>query len=119
MNSQTRRGRLSRREFLKRGASGVAVIGSGGLLAVAPRPAVAYPAQAGSGGDLVLVNGKFVDGRGVVGTTLSIKNGRIVKVGQALDLGPGAQRIDLGGRTVIPGFFDSHAHYTRAGINPG
>jgi predicted amidohydrolase YtcJ len=60
-----------------------------------------------------------VDGRGVVGAALTVKNGRIANVGQALPLGPGAQTIDLGGRTVIPGLFDAHVHYTRAGINPG
>ena len=27
--------------------------------------------------------------------------------------------VDLGGRTVIPGLFDAHVHYTRAGVNPG
>jgi predicted amidohydrolase YtcJ len=32
---------------------------------------------------------------------------------------PGAQNVDLAGRTVIPGFFDAHNHYTRAAVNPG
>ena len=58
-----------------------------------------------------------MDGRGVVASALTIKNGRIVNAAQRL--GPDAQTIDLGGRTVIPGLFDSHAHYTRAGVNPG
>src|SRR6185436_3322461 len=69
------------------------------------------------GGDLVLVNGKFVDGRGVVGSAITIKNGRILSVGQGPSSQP--QTIDLGGRTVIPGLFDAHAHYTRAAMNPG
>ena len=30
-----------------------------------------------------------------------------------------ARTIDLGGRTVVPGLFDAHVHYTRAGVNPG
>ena len=34
-------------------------------------------------------------------------------------LAPDARTIDLGGRTVVPGFFDAHVHYTRAGVNPG
>src|SRR5678816_4866987 len=76
-------------------------------------------AQTRTGTDLTLVNGKFVDGRGVVGSSLTIRNGRIVNVGQATTIAPGAQTIDLGGRTVIPGFFDAHVHYTRAGVNPG
>src|SRR4029077_19406486 len=56
-------------------------------------------------------------GRGVVASALTIKNGRIVNIAQKL--GPDAQTVDLGGRTVVPGLFDSHAHYTRAGVNPG
>ena len=52
-------------------------------------------------------------------SALTIRNGRIVNVGQAVQLAPDARRIDLGGRTVIPGFFDAHVHYTRAGVNPG
>ena len=83
----------------------------------AQAPANAGPARAE--GNLVLVNGKFVDGRGVVGSTLTIRNGRIASVGRELILGAGAQRIDLGGRTVIPGLVDAHVHYTRACVNPG
>ncbi|MEO8256366.1 MAG: amidohydrolase family protein [Acidobacteriota bacterium] len=77
------------------------------------------PAAAGPRGgvDLALVNGRFVDGRGVVASGMTIRNGRIASPAQRL--GPDAVTIDLGGRTVIPGLFDSHAHYTRAGVNPG
>lgn len=69
--------------------------------------------------DLLLANGKFVDGRGVVGSALTIRNGRIAAVGEARDLGAAARTINLGGRTVVPGLFDAHVHYTRAGVNPG
>ena len=31
----------------------------------------------------------------------------------------GRPTIDLGGRTVVPGLFDAHVHYTRAAVNPG
>ena len=69
--------------------------------------------------DLLLANGKFVDGRGVVGSALTIRNGRIAGLGEARDLGAAARTINLGGRTVVPGLFDAHVHYTRAGVNPG
>jgi predicted amidohydrolase YtcJ len=87
------------------------------ILDATPQTAPATAGPRSSDGDLALVNGKFVDGRGGVASALTIKNGRIVNAGQRL--GPDAQTIDLGGRTVIPGLFDSHAHYTRAGVNPG
>jgi predicted amidohydrolase YtcJ len=76
-------------------------------------------AQETTDGDLVLVNGKFVDGRGVVGSALAINNGRIVSVGRMPPSNTGVRTIDLGGRTVVPGLFDAHVHYTRAGVNPG
>src|SRR5256885_6215484 len=76
-------------------------------------------AQRASDSDAILINGKFVDGRGVAGSTMAIKNGRIVSVGQTASTVSGARTIDLGGRTVIPGFHDAHVHFTPAGINPG
>jgi predicted amidohydrolase YtcJ len=103
---------VSRRQMIKAGFGGAALLAGPAIL-------VSEPQSANTENDLLLINGKFVDGRGVVASALTIKNGRILKVGEALPLGPGAKTIDLGGRTVIPGFFDAHVHYTRAGINPG
>jgi predicted amidohydrolase YtcJ len=108
---------LSRRELLKRAAAGAAVVAAGEL-AAGPHPANAG-AQTSSSDDLLLVNGKFVDGRGQMATTLTIRNGRIASVGKPGVLAPDARKIDLGGRTVVPGLFDAHVHYTRAGVNPG
>ena len=82
-------------------------------------PAANAAAQVTQSGDLILANGKFVDGRGQVATTLTIRNGRIASVGKTVPLAPDARTIDLGGRTVVPGLFDGHLHYTRAGVNPG
>ena len=109
---------LSRRDLIKRAAAGAAAwTGTHVIVGAAQAPANATPSRAG--GDLVLVNGRFVDGRGVVGSTLTIRNGRIAALGRALPRGADAQTIDLGGRTVIPGLVDSHVHYTRGGVNPG
>jgi predicted amidohydrolase YtcJ len=105
---------LSRRQWIRSSLGGALVIVGSGLPALS-----SSRAQSNGTRDLVLTNGKFVDGRGVVGSTLAIKNGRIVNVGAIPTAIPGAQSVDLGGRTVIPGFFDAHNHYTRAAINPG
>ena len=104
---------LSRRELLERAAAGAVAV-AGGLVT-----ATDTTAQSTRPGDLVLTNGKFVDGRGQVATSLTIRNGRIASVGKASPVAPDARTIDLGGRTVVPGFFDAHVHYTRAGVNPG
>jgi predicted amidohydrolase YtcJ len=112
--SGTRRGRLSRRDLLKRAAT------TGGLLVVGSPAMFVTAAQRNDGrADVLLTNGKFVDGRGVIGTALTIKEGRIVKAGRPQEVGTAAQTIDLEGRTVVPGLFDAHLHYIRAGLNPG
>jgi predicted amidohydrolase YtcJ len=107
---------VSRREALK-GAlvTAAAVAGGVGPSAAAQTTGRAAPAAA----DLVLTNGKFVDGRGMVASAVTIRNGRIAALNATAPVVPGTRRIDLGGRTVIPGFVDAHVHYTRAGVNPG
>jgi predicted amidohydrolase YtcJ len=106
----------SRRELLKGAAAAAAAyIGSGALADVR-----LDAAQRGAPvADLLLINGRFVDGRGVVGSALAIRNGRIIGLGDARTLGSATRTIDLQGRTVVPGLFDGHVHYTRAGVNPG
>jgi predicted amidohydrolase YtcJ len=80
---------------------------------------VGHAALAQGTADLRLTNGRFVDGRGGVGSAMTIRNGRIAGIGEARTLGAAVRTIDLGGRTVVPGLFDAHVHYTRAGVNPG
>jgi len=109
---------LNRRDVLKGAVAGAFACVAGGMSSGVSIEAAQRGATAGQA-DLLLTNGKFVDGRGQVGTAITIKNGRIVAIGQARQLGQAARTVDLGGRTVVPGFFDAHAHYTRAGVNPG
>ena len=109
--------RFTRRQLLSAAATGLAALSGGRAIDLAAQsPAAAAPAP---GTELALVNGRFVDGRGMVASTIAIRNGRIARVGTGSPLAPDARTIDLGGRTVIPGLFDAHAHYTRAAVNPG
>jgi predicted amidohydrolase YtcJ len=110
-------GRLTRRELLTVAAAGMAAVAGArrrDLAAQAPAPFRPDPVA-----DLVLVNGRFVDGRGPVATGITVRNGRIASIGAEGPLAPEAVKLDLGGRTVIPGLFDAHVHYTRAAVNPG
>lgn len=72
--------------------------------------------------DMVLHNAQVltVDSSFNVAQALAIKNGRIVAVGSNDDVlstvGGRTRRIDLGGRTVVPGFTDAHAHMDREGL---
>ena len=107
---------LSRRELMKAMAAGAGAVAAGRGAAVAAAP---QDAAGQLDADLVLTNGRFVDGRGVVASSLTIRNGRILRLGAGQPAGPGARTLDLRGRTVIPGLIDAHVHYTRAGVNPG
>lgn len=51
---------------------------------------------------------------------VAIRNGRIEallpEAIAPLAIGPGTRVIDLGGKTVVPGFVDSHVHFTQTGL---
>jgi len=70
--------------------------------------------------DIILTNGKIitVDDRFSIAQAIAIRGDRFVAVGSNQDVarlaGPGTRRIDLGGKAVIPGFIDAHAHLMRA-----
>src|SRR5438132_6181398 len=71
--------------------------------------------------DIILSNGKIitVDERFTIAQAVAIKGDRIVAVGANADIvrlaGPNTRRIDLRGRSVIPGLIDNHMHLLRAG----
>src|SRR5688572_13735136 len=81
---------------------------------------LATPAGAQSA-DTVLTNGKIVtlEAAGIV-EALAVTDGKIVATGRSDEIlrlaGPATRRIDLGGRTVIPGLIDSHMHAIRAAL---
>lgn len=72
--------------------------------------------------DVVLVNGKIVtaDPRFSIADAVAIKDGRFDAVGTTDDIealaGEHTERVDLAGRTVLPGLIDTHAHVERAGL---
>jgi predicted amidohydrolase YtcJ len=71
---------------------------------------------------LVLYHGKVttLDPANPEMTAVAVTNGRITATGNDDDVlalaGAGTQKIDLGGRRVIPGLNDSHLHVIRAGL---
>jgi predicted amidohydrolase YtcJ len=73
--------------------------------------------------DLILHNGKIVtvDSAFSVRQAVAVKAGRIVAVGSDAavlrERGPGTTVVDLRGRTVLPGLFDSHVHALEAGLS--
>ena len=71
--------------------------------------------------DLILWNGKIVtvDERFTIAQAVAVAGDRIVAVGTNQDVsrlaGPATRRIDLRGRTVLPGLIDNHMHLLRYG----
>ncbi|MGI8695320.1 MAG: amidohydrolase family protein, partial [Mycobacteriales bacterium] len=53
---------------------------------------------------------RIIDGTGAAGSDgdVAVEGGRIVDVGRGLD---GDSAVDLGGGTLLPGFFDCHVHF--------
>jgi len=69
--------------------------------------------------DTVFINGKIltVDDEFSIVDAIAIKGDRIVAVGESSDIlalaGSATKRIDLEGKTMIPGIIDNHIHYLR------
>lgn len=92
-----------------------ALVGSGvvGLSHAAAPPA-----------DLVVTNAAIWTGTDrATAAALAARGGRIIAVGTDADvrplIGPETQALDLAGRRVIPGFYDSHAHLLMGGLQLG
>jgi predicted amidohydrolase YtcJ len=72
--------------------------------------------------DLILYNGQIytLDTNNSLIQAAAVKDGRFLALGADVEInslaGPNTQRLDLGGRTVIPGIFDSHAHMLEVGL---
>jgi predicted amidohydrolase YtcJ len=71
--------------------------------------------------DLILSNGKIitVDDQFSIAQAVAVRGARIVAVGSNADInklaGPNTRRIDLRGKSVVPGFIDNHAHFQEEG----
>jgi len=73
--------------------------------------------------DVVLHNGKVltVDSQFSIAQAIAVRDGKILKVGNDRAIlplaGPNTKRIDLQGRTVIPGLIDTHSHLHEYGLD--
>jgi len=66
--------------------------------------------------DVVYYNGKIatLDAAGSVVEAVAVKEGKVLKVGNSDEVkklaGKSTRIVDLGGKTVVPGFIDAHCH---------
>jgi hypothetical protein len=83
--------------------------GSAALLGCGPQGK-----KAGAAADLILFNGQVltVDPGFSVRSAVAVKDGKILAVGgpEILNSFQAAEMIDLAGRTLMPGFIDTHVH---------
>ena len=86
-------------------------------------PATASPGARGPApAQKVLKNGFIytVDSRSSVASAVAIRGGKFVYVGGDAGvrrfIGPNTRVVDLKGRMALPGFVDSHLHFTNGGI---
>src|SRR5438309_462662 len=90
-------------------------------LGVVLSTATLLPAARPVTADLILTNGKIwtVNKAQPEAEALAIWHGRIVHVGSDAEVkrlaGPGTRTLDLKGRRVVPGFYDSHIHLLASG----
>jgi dihydroorotase/N-acyl-D-amino-acid deacylase len=84
---------------------------SSALLAAAVLAAVPLAASAQAPYDLVLRNGRVVDGTGSpwYRSDVAIRDGLIAAIGPSL-AGPAHREIDVAGQVIAPGFVDVHSH---------
>lgn len=72
--------------------------------------------------DLIITNGTVytMDADSSVAQGVAVKDGRILATGSTAEIegmaNESTKRIDLDGRTAIPGIFDSHAHLQEVGL---
>ena len=72
--------------------------------------------------EIILFNGNIwtVNRNDPRAQALAISHGRILAIGSDTDIlnvaGPGTRKIDLGMKTVLPGFNDAHSHPAMAGL---
>ena len=100
---------VSRRTFLGSTAAALGALNASDLFAQAPQP------------DLLLVNGRIhtMDGAGRVVSQVLVRDGRFADTGNSIHAARGVRRIDLKGRTAIPGLIDAHNHIVLVGNRPG
>jgi hypothetical protein len=99
---------MNRRDFMKSAAAGVLLANTHDI----PQPRAALDRSA----DLVLRGGKVatVNRAFSFAEAAAVRDDRIVFVGKNAEakgfIGPGTRVIELGGKLVVPGLIDAHAH---------
>ncbi len=91
------------------------------LVAVVCGVSIIAQAQQPPAADTIFTNGKIitVDSTFSIVQAVAVRGDRIVATGTNQDIlrlaGPSTRRVDLRGRTMVPGLIDNHAHFQEEG----
>ena len=90
----------------------VLLLASGLALLSAPLPVQAQGAPVRAFTGATLIDG--TDRQPIANATIVVRDGRVVAAGAAtaVTVPPGAERVSLAGKTVIPGIINAHGHVT-------
>jgi predicted amidohydrolase YtcJ len=107
--------------MLRQGVVATVLLSSGAAVLVAVAAGPSRALQPVQPADLVLTNGKVVAVE--AGTpdaqAIAVRGDRILALGSSAEMkrytGPATEVIDLKGQLVIPGFIESHGHFTGVG----
>jgi imidazolonepropionase-like amidohydrolase len=83
------------------------------LLAALAAPLAAAPANDAPQRTIVIKAARMIDGRGdtvIAPAVVVVRGDRIVSAGRTADVPSGAETIDLGDSTLLPGLIDAHTH---------
>lgn len=110
-SSTVKAGPLSRRSFLQRGATALALAAGGRDLLSAASPSGDF--------DLLITGGVVIDPYSDTNkpADIGIKAGKIAAVAERIDRTRATRVLEAGGLYVSPGWIDLHAHIFR-GVNP-
>lgn len=111
---------IKKKSFYSFFAGALAVLG---FFAPALTSAQSLPPEVIRYADMVLHNGKIVtvDAQFSTAQAIAVRDGKILKVGSDQAIlplaGPNTRKIDLQGKTVIPGLIDTHSHLHEYGLD--
>ena len=92
-----------------------------GTLGMGAAGAILYSSCGKSGPEVILHNANIItsNGKSPRAQAIAITNGKIIGVGDNESIlrlaGSATKKIDIGGKTITPGFIDAHMHFASSG----